>query len=155
MSQAFVTSPSPASIYDQRFSQQSVAEIGGTVVAVQGEFVVLRDNSTAHRYPVYLGPTLYLRSQAFSLVKGMKVRAVGSIVSIDGRLVIIAEQVRGAGKTLVLRDQSGLAFWDARRNGQVTSIVQNYTGPVGRMLQMSTESELFATVSDSMTTPRR
>jgi hypothetical protein len=62
-------------------------------------------------YDVHLGPTAFVESKKFSLVKGDEIEVTGSRVSYDGGMSLIAKTVRKGESMLELRDAQGRPLW--------------------------------------------
>ena len=64
---------------------------------------------------VHVGPSAYVSEQGFSFAAGDQIEVVGSKVSIAGKEVLIAREIKKDGKTLVLRDAQGIPKWSGAR----------------------------------------
>lgn len=62
-------------------------------------------------WQVDVGPTAFLNKQGFSFAKGNQVEVIGSKVTIEGKQVLIAREVKKEGKTLILRNAQGVPVW--------------------------------------------
>jgi hypothetical protein len=65
----------------------------------------------SEKLSVHLGPDFYLDAQPLKLARGDKVEVKGSRTTVDGRPVLIAQEVRRAGEVLALRDADGVPLW--------------------------------------------
>ncbi|HZQ67325.1 MAG TPA: hypothetical protein VFA68_02305 [Terriglobales bacterium] len=68
---------------------------------------------------VHVGPSDYIQKQQFSFAKGDQIEVTGSKVQMQGTAVLLAREIKEGGKTLVLRDASGVPKWaGGARSGQ-------------------------------------
>ncbi|WP_138429868.1 hypothetical protein [Fodinibius saliphilus] len=61
---------------------------------------------------VFLGPAWYINHQKKQLKKGDKITAFGSKVELEGQPLIIASQIIHDSTKLILRDETGMPYWD-------------------------------------------
>ena len=66
---------------------------------------------------VHLGPDFYLEGQELQLKEGDKVEVKGSRVTVDGKPLIVAQEVRRGNLVLALRDANGAPLWRGRGMG--------------------------------------
>lgn len=66
---------------------------------------------------VHLGPAWFVDAQKTRLQSGDEVEVEGSRVSMDGKPVIIAREVRKGEQVLTLRDGAGIPVWAGRGGG--------------------------------------
>ena len=101
--------------YDARTVETVTGEVVGVehVAAGHGRSggVHLTLKTDRETLDVHLGPAWYVDEQAVKIGRGDRVEAEGSRVSIDGKPVIIARQVKKGGDTLTLRNESGVPVW--------------------------------------------
>jgi hypothetical protein len=64
---------------------------------------------------VHVGPSNYIQQKDFSFAKGDSLSIVGSRVTIDGKPALIAREITKEGKTLALRNASGVPLWSRGR----------------------------------------
>jgi DNA/RNA endonuclease YhcR with UshA esterase domain len=64
---------------------------------------------------VHVGPTEYIASKQFSFARGDVVEVTGPKVKIQDQDVLIAREIKKAGKTLVLRNAQGIPNWSRGR----------------------------------------
>ena len=104
-----------------RYDPKTEVTVTGTLEDVQlhpghhagtGTHLILRTNSGTME--VHVGPTAYIEKQQFSFTKGDQVEVVGSRVKIDGSDALLARQISRGGKTLSLRDQTGVPLWSGK-----------------------------------------
>ncbi len=62
-------------------------------------------------YEVHVGPSAYVEKQGFSFAKGDEIQVTGSKVTMGGKEVIIAREIKKGDKTLSLRDAQGIPQW--------------------------------------------
>jgi hypothetical protein len=60
---------------------------------------------------VHLGPATYLAKIGLSIEKGDTLEVTGSKVTMGGKEVVIAREVKKAGKTFTIRDANGRPAW--------------------------------------------
>ena len=60
---------------------------------------------------VHLGPEWYIGRLDVKIEKGDKLEIKGSRVTLDGKPVIIAAEVKKGENTLLLRDNTGIPMW--------------------------------------------
>jgi hypothetical protein len=64
---------------------------------------------------VHVGPTAYLTEKKIALTKGDAVEVLGSRVTVDGKPVLVARQIKKGSDTWTLRDTSGRPLWSGGR----------------------------------------
>lgn len=60
---------------------------------------------------VHLGPATYLEEQHFRVAKGDVIEVVGSRVTINGSVAVLARTVKKGETVVVLRDENGVPKW--------------------------------------------
>ncbi len=60
---------------------------------------------------VHLGPAWYIENQDVKIAAGDKVEIKGSKVSIGGKPILIAEELKKGDEVLRLRSADGVPFW--------------------------------------------
>ena len=113
----------PQGGYGRMYNPATVETVGGTVIAVEritpmrgmGPGIHLRLKSESETLSVHLGPAWYLDRQEIGFQKGDHVVVKGSRVTMAGRPVIIAKEVRKGDELLKLRDESGIPVWSGWR----------------------------------------
>ena len=73
--------------------------------------VVLVLKTDKETIPVHLGPEWYIERLDIKILKGDAIKVKGARVSLSDKPVIIAGEIEREGKTLVLRDASGIPVW--------------------------------------------
>ena len=71
-----------------------------------------------HALEVHLGPAAFVASKGFAFTKGDAVTIIGSKVTMAGRSVLIAREVRKGADRLTLRDEKGFPLWSGRGAGR-------------------------------------
>lgn len=109
-----------------RYDPATEATFHGTAEEVQdvrgtpgGIHVQLKTESGT--FDVHVGPAFYLRRKEFEILKGDVLDVTGSKLKIDDKDAILARTITKDGKTLELRDKSGLPLWQGMRRGRIPS----------------------------------
>ncbi|MGC2195383.1 MAG: hypothetical protein WA628_11970, partial [Terriglobales bacterium] len=112
-SSALAQGGSPAGM--PNYDPKTEMSVKGTVDDVQqnagkhgwmGTHLLLKTN--AKTLEVHVGPSGYITQKQFSFAKGDALEVVGSRVMIEGKPAVIAREITKDGKTLVLRNASGI-----------------------------------------------
>lgn len=107
--------------YGKMYKPQTVETISGTVIAV-GEVTPMNGMETGMyvvvktRYndvTVHVGPCWYLEHQNVIIASGDSIEVTGSKITLDGKTVIIAKQIKKGDQVLALRDMDGNPTWNA------------------------------------------
>jgi hypothetical protein len=77
-----------------------------------GLHLIVRSEAAAH--DVHLGPMAYITSKHFEFAKGDAITVTGSQVSMGGKDVIIARDIKKGDQVLTLRDANGFPLWSGR-----------------------------------------
>jgi hypothetical protein len=108
----------PRDWYGRMYNPQTVETLSGEVVSV--------DTITRNRYPgvhltvktaqetvdVHLGPAWHIDKQAMKFAANDRVEVTGSRVTVEGKVAIIAAEVKKDDQTLKLRDAAtGIPVW--------------------------------------------
>jgi hypothetical protein len=72
-------------------------------------------------FDVHVGPAFYLRNKEFEILKGDVLDVTGSKVKIEEKDAILARTITKNGKTLELRDKTGMPLWQGMRRNRKTS----------------------------------
>lgn len=109
--------------YARLFNTQTVETINGEVVSINkikpmkgmgyGIHVIVKTDKET--ISVHLGPAWYIENQDLEIAAGDKVEVKGSRVTIEGKPVIIASEVKKGDEVLVLRDPNGFPAWSGWR----------------------------------------
>jgi len=105
--------------YQRMYDPAKVETVTGTVEAVETSApmmrmhraVVLVLKTDKETIPVHLGPEWYIERLDIKILKGDAIKVKGARVSLSDKPVIIAGEIEREGKTLVLRDASGIPVW--------------------------------------------
>jgi hypothetical protein len=106
-----------APLYDTK----TEVKLSGTVESVQqhagrrgwaGTHLMLKTDSGT--VEVHVGPSGYIARQQFSFAKGDSIEVTGARVRIAGKDALLAREISKEGKTLSLRNQSGIPLWSRR-----------------------------------------
>jgi hypothetical protein len=109
----------PGTRYVGMYNPGNVRTISGVIISVErfvpvrgmsaGIHVVVRTGSET--LPVHLGPEFYIERLDTRIERGDTIEVKGSLVTLDGKDIIIAAEVRKGGEVLVLRDAKGFPAW--------------------------------------------
>ena len=104
----------------RHWAPATVETVSGEVVDVQqvplpngkahGTHLVLKTDAAA-ALEVALGPSWYVDKQAVKIAKGDRVDVKGSRVTIGGKPMVLAAEVKKGDQTLVLRNADGIPAW--------------------------------------------
>jgi hypothetical protein len=107
------------SMYQRMYNPATVETLKGTVEAVDkvmpmkgmyyGIHLLLKtDKETVS---VHLGPGWYIERLDTKIEKGDKIEVKGSRVTMMGKPVVIAAEVKKGDSVLMLRDENGIPLW--------------------------------------------
>jgi hypothetical protein len=113
-------------IAQRNYDPKTVETVEGKVLSVEktpskgrGYGVHLTLQTEKETISVHLGPGWYLEKQTPHIEANDTITVTGSRVTIDGKPVIIAAQVKKGNEVLKLRDDNGVPAWSrGRRGGQ-------------------------------------
>jgi hypothetical protein len=101
------------------YDPQTVTTVSGEVVSAdtvsgprgryQGLHLTLK--TATETIAVHLGPSWYFDQQKITFAPKDTIEITGSRVTLEGKPVIIAAQVKKGGQTLKLRDANGIPVW--------------------------------------------
>lgn len=105
--------------YQRMYNPATVETITGTVESVDKMTPMRGMSSGVHlmvktdkeTIPVHLGPSWHIDKQEMKLAKGDTVTVKGSRVTMAGKPVIIAAEVKKGDAVMKLRDESGIPVW--------------------------------------------
>ena len=108
----------------RKYNPQTVETITGEITAVNSapspkggtHRIQLMVKTAAEEIAVHVGPHWYVAKQGIQLAVKDRVEVRGSRVTLDGKPVIIAAELKRGNLVLKLRDDSGYPFW--RGGGQ-------------------------------------
>jgi hypothetical protein len=111
--------------HTSNYDLKTVETIGGEVVRVElqeadrrpGQGVHLILKSDKGEIEVHLGPQWHLDDQGAEFKSGDRIQVKGSRVTVQGKQVMIAAEVKKGDTTLILRDEAGVPVWSGRRRG--------------------------------------
>lgn len=93
----------------------SVGEVsmrGGRYTGIELVLVTVKDTINVH-----LGPSFFIEKQQTKVVKNDTVQVTGSRITLQGKHVLIASEVKKGDQVLKLRDEQGIPAWGGgRRN---------------------------------------
>lgn len=109
----------PTSPYNALYNPETVDTITGTVLQVDRFLPGRRAKVGIHVYldtpdgpiDVHLGPAWFLEQEGLAVKDGMMMEVVGSRVSYDKHVCILAAHVRAEGRGFALRDENGYPRW--------------------------------------------
>ena len=105
--------------YQRMYNPATVESVTGEVLSVNkmtpnkgmGTGVHLQLKTEKETIPVHLGPSWYIDRLDARIEKGDTLEVKGSRVTVGGKAVIIAAEVKKGDATLKLRDDSGIPVW--------------------------------------------
>ncbi|MCE5325971.1 MAG: PRC-barrel domain-containing protein [Planctomycetaceae bacterium] len=113
----------PDSDYNNQFSADKISTITGTIDSVStfrpaanatpGERLRIQGED-GKAYIVQLGPRSFVDAKGLNLASGDKISVTGSHVEMEGRMVVMATELRKGDQTLQLRDRQGKPLWTER-----------------------------------------
>jgi hypothetical protein len=112
-----------AGSYQRLYDPARVETITGEVTAVEkvtpmkgmnyGIHVIVKTDKET--IPVHLGPAWFIEHQDIRINKGDRIEVKGSLVTISGKPIIIAAEVKKGKDTLILRNSAGVPVWSGWR----------------------------------------
>lgn len=109
--------------YSRLYDPKTVETISGEVISVdvitpvKGMYygVHLMVKTAKETISVHLGPGWYIENQDTKIEPKDKVEVTGSRITLEGKPVIIAAEVKKGEEVLKLRDEKGFPFWSGWR----------------------------------------
>jgi copper(I)-binding protein len=108
--------------YQQLYTTGEVQTVSGAVQSVysatppgvrtQAVYVSLKTDGDV--IPVQLGPEWFIAKLATKIEKGDKIEVTGARVTVEGKSLMLAAQVKKGAETLVFRNDSGVPVWSGR-----------------------------------------
>jgi hypothetical protein len=105
--------------YQRMYDPKTVETISGTIESIDkitpmkgmyyGIHLLLKTDKET--IPVHLGPGWYIERLDTKIEKGDKIQVKGSRVTMMGKPVIIAAEVKKGESVLKLRDENGIPVW--------------------------------------------
>ena len=107
------------SAYQRMYNPATVESVSGEVLSVNrmtpskgmGSGIHLRLKTDREIISVHLGPSWYIDRLDARIEKGDSIEVKGSRVTVGGKPVIIAAEVKKGDGTLKLRDDNGIPVW--------------------------------------------
>ena len=109
--------------YNLMYNPDSLEIISGKVIRVDrivplkgmsyGVHLVLKNDRET--ISVVLGPAWFIENQDVRIKPGDSVEVIGSRITYEGNLVIMAAEVKKGDETLKLRDTNGIPVWSGWR----------------------------------------
>lgn len=102
------------------YDENTELTIKGTVIEVLKEMrgpVIVVLQAGSRNYKVITGPPWYIFREGIELKAGAACEVTGSkYIARDGNLYLVASRIKDltTGKTILLRDSSGMPFWRGR-----------------------------------------
>lgn len=116
----------PKSKYGRMYDVKTVTTVSGTVSSVDtfippgarygGVHLTLK--TYQGDVQVHLGPSWFIENQGFEITSGDVIEVTGSKVDYKGSEAIIAATLRKEDRELLLRDESGIPFWQHYKRGR-------------------------------------
>jgi hypothetical protein len=105
--------------YQRLYDPSSMVAISGIVESVgkirprkgMNPAIALTLKTDKETLSVHLGPEWYIGRLDARIEKGDKLEIKGSRITLDGKPVVIAAEVKKGENTLVLRDSAGVPMW--------------------------------------------
>ena len=108
--------------YQQLYTTGSVVTVSGVVqsvyldtppgVRIQAVYLSLKTD--AESIPVQLGPERFIQTLTTKFAKGDKVEVTGARVTVEGKTMILAAQVKKGAESAVFRNSSGTPVWSGQ-----------------------------------------
>jgi len=108
-----------ATLPERDYDPKTVETVGGNVLSIQkttlpkrrGYWVELMLQTTKETITVQLGPAWYIDKQTPRIEANDTITVIGSRLTMDGRLAIVAADVTKGNELLKLRDNNGTPVW--------------------------------------------
>ncbi len=108
------------------YNPKTVETFTGTVLSVdeislmQGRYtgVELKVKTGKDTTAVHLGPSSFIQQQKTKIERNDTIQVTGSRVTVQGKEVILAAEVKKGDQTLKLRDEQGIPVWGGRRRNR-------------------------------------
>lgn len=108
--------------YQQLYTTGSVVTVSGVVqsvyldtppgVRIQAVYLSLKTD--AESIPVQLGPERFIQALTTKFAKGDKIEVTGARVTVEGKTMILAAQVKKGAESAVFRSSSGVPVWSGQ-----------------------------------------
>jgi hypothetical protein len=101
------------------YNSQTVSTFKGQIVSVQrynfvnkpAPYIQFILHTEGKDYTILAGPEWYVSSQGMILVTGEKIEVEGSLITINGKEIVLAQVLKKEGSVLKLRDKNGTPIW--------------------------------------------
>lgn len=108
--------------YQQLYASGSVETVSGMVESidlvvppgVRTQAVYLSLKTDVGLLPVQLGPEWFVQKLPARIEKGDKVEVTGARITIEGKTLLLAAQVKKSDQVLVFRNSAGVPVWSGR-----------------------------------------
>ena len=108
--------------YQQLYTQGSVETVSGVVQSlyldtppgVRTQAVYLSVRTDAASLPVQLGPEWFVQKLPTKFDKGDQIQVTGAKVTVEGKTMILAAQIKKGAETIVFRNSSGVPVWSGQ-----------------------------------------
>jgi hypothetical protein len=105
--------------YQQLYAQGDIQTVAGVVQSVdlvtppgvRTQAVTVTLKTGTETIPVQLGPESFVQRLAFRIEKGDKIEVTGSRISVDGKSLMLAAQIKKGAQTLAIRNSAGVPAW--------------------------------------------
>lgn len=108
--------------YQKLYANGSIDTVSGAVQSVdlvvppgvktQAVYVILE--TEAGIVPVQLGPEWFVKQLDTKIEKGDKIEVTGSRITIEGKSLMLAAQIKKGAQTVVFRNSSGVPVWSGQ-----------------------------------------
>jgi len=108
--------------YQQLYTTGSVTTVSGVVQSVYSDTppgvriqaVYLSLKTDAESIPVQLGPESFVQKLTTKFDKGDKIEVTGARVTVEGKTMILAAQVKKGAESVIFRNSSGVPVWSGQ-----------------------------------------
>ena len=108
--------------YQQLYTTGSVTTVSGVVQSVYSDTppgvrtqaIYLGLKTDAESIPVQLGPEWFIQKLTTKFDKGDKIEVTGAKVTVEGKTMILAAQVKKGTESVVFRNSSGVPVWSGQ-----------------------------------------
>jgi hypothetical protein len=105
--------------YQQLYAQGDIQTVAGVVQSVdlvtppgvRTQAVTVTLKTGTETIPVQLGPESFVQRLAFRIEKGDKIEVTGSRISVDGKSLMLAAQIKKGAQALAIRNSAGVPAW--------------------------------------------
>ncbi len=109
----------PVGPWEPAYDTETVITLEATVTETRlvpenqplaGLHLMLRSGSET--FDVYIGPSDFVKLFDVAFTQGDETKVIGSKVTFNGAVVVLAREVKKGSITLLLRDNYGVPFWN-------------------------------------------